>query len=137
VFETHIGDDWAFAEFIRLHRLSGGSKGSFMTPDHETLFHALVCTEGWRIEMLRHPEAERRATACLFVYTDDEGRYLYNSAYDPGLSEGSPGVVMLSASIEQSIADGSGRFDFLKGDEVYKFGLGAHERPLFRVTGRK
>jgi CelD/BcsL family acetyltransferase involved in cellulose biosynthesis len=135
VFEAHTGDDWAFAEFIRLHRLSGGSKGTFMTAEHEALFHALICTEGWRIEMLRHPESERRATACLFVYTDPEGRYLYNSAYDPALSEGSPGVVMLSASIEQSIADGCRRFDFLKGDEIYKFRLGAHERPLYRVAG--
>jgi CelD/BcsL family acetyltransferase involved in cellulose biosynthesis len=35
--------------------------------------------------------------------------------------------------IEQAIGEGIGRFDFLKGDEVYKFRLGAEERPLYRV----
>ena len=38
--------------------------------------------------------------------------------------------------IETAIEEGLPRFDFLKGDEVYKFRLGAEERPLFRLEAR-
>ena len=41
---------------------------------------------------------------------------------------------MLSHLIESAINQGKPVFDFLKGDETYKFRLGAEERPLFRVT---
>ena len=41
---------------------------------------------------------------------------------------------MLSHLIERAIEDGKQVFDFLKGDETYKFRLGATARPLYRVT---
>ena len=41
---------------------------------------------------------------------------------------------MLSHLIERSIDDGKKVFDFLKGDETYKFRLGAQPRPLFEVA---
>jgi CelD/BcsL family acetyltransferase involved in cellulose biosynthesis len=37
--------------------------------------------------------------------------------------------------IERSIADGLSRFDFLKGEEPYKYRLGAVERPLSIIEG--
>lgn len=132
-YESHHADGYAFEEFVRLHRRSTGSKGRFMTPEHEEFFRCLITTPGWRLDILRIPGSER-AAACLFVFVDDNGMYLYNSAYDPDLAEASPGVAILGAAIEQAIAEGLPRFDFLKGDEIYKFRLGATERPLFRVT---
>jgi CelD/BcsL family acetyltransferase involved in cellulose biosynthesis len=44
--------------------------------------------------------------------------------------------VLVSLLLERAIADRKTVFDFLKGDEEYKFRLGATARPLFRVTGR-
>lgn len=136
VHEVHDGHDWAIEEFFRLHRLSDGDKGSFMTTEHEQFFRRLAAQDGWRIDVLRVPGAER-ATACLFSYVDAEGVYLYNSAYDPGLRDASPGVAIVGSMIEQACREGLPRFDFLKGDEVYKFRLGAHERPLYEVTAQK
>jgi CelD/BcsL family acetyltransferase involved in cellulose biosynthesis len=132
-YESHHADGYAFDEFVRLHRRSTGSKGRFMTPEHEEFFRCLIATPGWRLDILRIPESER-AAACLFVFVDETGMYLYNSAYDPDLAEASPGVAILGAAIEQAITERLPRFDFLKGDEIYKFRLGASERPLFRVT---
>ena len=134
VLETHHGPGWAFDEFVRLHRSAPGAKGGFMTPDREEFFRSLAATPGWRIDLLRRGD---RALACSFAFSDQEGIYLYNGSYDPDWAEASPGVVLLTSLIEQSIVEGLRRFDFLKGDEEYKFRLGAEPRGLYRVRAVK
>ena len=47
----------------------------------------------------------------------------------------SPGVVLFSSMIETEIERGASVFDFLKGDEPYKFRHGAEPRQLFAITG--
>ena len=107
-----------------------------MTTAMERLFRDLIALPGWRVDLLRIPHAER-ASATVFGYADEDGYFLYNSAYDPGLAAASPGWVLLGSMIEQAIAEGRPRFDFLKGDEEYKFRLGAEARPLFEVRARR
>lgn len=130
IHETHRGPGWAFDEFLRLHRLAPGEKGEFMTAETEGFFRRLVAHRGWRVDLLR---LDGRAAACLFSYQADDGLYLYNSSYDPDLAEASPGVAMIGSMIEVAIGEGAKRFDFLKGDETYKFRLGAEARPLYRI----
>ncbi|HEX2153865.1 MAG TPA: GNAT family N-acetyltransferase [Acidimicrobiia bacterium] len=130
--ETHRGIGWGLDEFIRLHRMSAGGKGEFMTEERQDLFTSLALLEGWRVDLLRAPDDS--AAAAVFGYTDDTGYYLYNSAYDSALSDASPGVVLLGTMIERAIAEGFDRFDFLKGDEGYKFRLGARRRPLNEIV---
>src|SRR6185312_7118546 len=49
------------------------------------------------------------------------GRFLYfQSGFDPEFSSLSPGTVLLSAVMEDLIAGGVTRFEFLRGDERYK-----------------
>ena len=48
----------------------------------------------------------------------------------------SPGVVLFSAMIETEIERGAAVFDFLKGDEQYKFRHGAQPRQLYVIEGR-
>lgn len=129
-FESATGS--VVEEFIRLHRRSPGAKGVFMDEARATLFRRLIALDGWRIDMLRHP-GSGEMVAALFVYVDDDGYFLYNSAFDPELREASPGNVILTLAIEMAIGAGSSRFDFLKGEEEYKYRLGAHPRPLYRV----
>lgn len=133
IHEVYTGPGWALDEFFRLHRMSDGDKGEFMTPSREAFFRTLADQDGWRLDVLVVPET-KRATACLFSYVDDEGAYLYNSAYDPDLRDASPGVAIVGSMIEQACGEGLARVDFLKGDEVYKFRLGAEARPLFEVS---
>lgn len=132
VHEVHHEPDWAFAEFVRLHRLSDGDKGDFMTAAREAFFADLVQLEGWRLDVLRVPETDR-AAAALVSFSDAQGIYLYNSSYDPHLAEASPGIAIVGTLIEQAISEGLPRFDFLKGDETYKYRLGAESRPLYRL----
>lgn len=133
--ETHHGQGWAFAEFLRLHRLAQGGKGQFMTAEREALFSDLAELDGWRLDLLR--TGEETAAAAVFGYSDPSGYYLYNSCYDPAAAEASPGVVLLGSMIERAIAETRPRFDFLKGDEMYKFRLGADRRPLIEVVATR
>ena len=134
--EAHHTSGWAFEEFLRLHRLSDGEKGGFMTEPRQAFFSELIELDGWRVDLLRVPGSDR-AAATVFSYSNSDGMYLYNSAYDPDLAEGSPGIAMVEALISQTITEGLPRFDFLKGDEIYKFRLGAEPRSLMRVTSRR
>lgn len=133
--ETHHGPGWAFDEFVRLHRMADGAKGSFLHDRHLRLFTDLSLLDGWRLDVLRVDD--ETAAAIVFGYSDDTGYYLYNSAYDPNLSHGSPGVVLLGSMIETAIGEQLDRFDFLKGDETYKFRLGAQPRHLLEIVATR
>ncbi len=125
---TERGEGRGLEEFIRLHRLSEGRKGAFMTPPRERFFRRLASQPGWRVDLLTKGE---QATACLFAWSDEDTYYLYNSSYDPELAHASPGIVALAAIIERVMEEGIRHLDFLKGAEAYKSRLGAHPRPLF------
>ncbi len=133
VFET-LDDPSALEWFVRLHRSAGGEKGDFMDDSMAGYFGELLRLPGWRIDALLHPDGSQ-PTAMLFGFADEHGYYLYNSAYDPDLRDASPCNVVLSEAISVAIDAGLRRFDFLKGEEDYKFRLGARRRPLYRVVG--
>ena len=121
-------------EFFRLHRMSVGGKGRFMTDRMAAMFRGLLSGEGWRLDAL-YADGSSLAAAAI-GYSDGTGYYLYNSAFDPAFRHASPGVVLLSSLIQAAIEAGLEVFDFLKGDETYKFRLGARRRSLFVVEGR-
>ncbi len=118
-------------DFFRLHRSSEGRKGRFMTDLMEEMFTDLLRADGWRLDAL-YGENDLPA-AVVIGYSDADGYYLYNSAYDPDLRHVSPGVVLLTELISATIAEGGAVFDFLKGSEPYKFRMGARARPLHVV----
>jgi CelD/BcsL family acetyltransferase involved in cellulose biosynthesis len=121
-----------FAAFLAMHRGSAGSKATFMTARAEAFFLALLTDAGGSIDLL---SVDGRPVAAAFGFADQQAYYLYNSAYEPTLSEAAPGIVLIAAMIERSISDGLARFDFLKGDERYKYRLGAVQRPLSVLEG--
>ncbi len=125
-------DSAAFAAFLTMHRAAPGTKATFMTKRAEAFFLALLAEVGASIDLL---SVDGRPAAAAFGFADPQGYYLYNSAYDPAFAEAGPGFVLLAAMIERSILDGLARFDFLKGDERYKYRLGAVERPLSIIEG--
>ncbi len=120
------------AEFVALHRTSAGDKGSFMTDAMAEYFGDLMGLEGWGIDAILTPDGAIAAAG--FSFHGDDGYYLYNSAFDRSFWEASPGVVLIASLIEFAIEEGQMLFDFLKGDEPYKFRLGAAPRPLFEVS---
>jgi CelD/BcsL family acetyltransferase involved in cellulose biosynthesis len=122
----------AVSLFADLHRRSAGDKGAFMTPTMERFFLALHTDAGGVIDVL--VDGSGQAAAAVFSFEDEEATYLYNSAFEPEVGNLSPGNVVLSLLIETAIVRGRTIFDFLKGDETYKFRLGARPRPLFEIS---
>ncbi|NNF65538.1 MAG: GNAT family N-acetyltransferase [Acidimicrobiia bacterium] len=122
--------------FIDMHRRASGDKGSFMNEDMAGFFKALL-EDGDADLYLLYGSGHDAPVAGAFGWDGPSGYYLYNSAYDPEYQDVSPGVVMLASLIERAIDLGHERFDFLKGDETYKFRLGASERELFVIEGQR
>ena len=118
--------------FAEMHRRAHGDKATFMTERMADHFRTLEKEVGAVMDVLYGDE--ERPVAIAFAFEDPETSYLYNSAYEPDVAEASPGIVLVAGLIAAAIERGHTRFDFLKGDEIYKFRMGAHERPLYRLT---
>ena len=120
--------------FIEMHRGAEGHKGHFMKPEIATFFERVarsLMELGWlRLDLL---EIGGRPVASTFSFELGGTFYLYNSAYEPEVKRLSPGVVLVSNLIEDAIERGLKTFDFLRGQERYKYQLGAQEVPLNNV----
>jgi len=134
-------EDWhripsAVEEFIALHQLSSKDKEDFMTPEMQTFFRelaALAYAEGWL--KLAFLKLDDRMAASYFCFDYRNDILVYNSGYDPELAPGlSPGNVLISFCIEDAIRQGRNHFDFLRGEETYKFRLGAVATHVYQVT---
>ncbi|HCI85641.1 MAG TPA: hypothetical protein DHV68_02215 [Dehalococcoidia bacterium] len=128
----------AMPEFMRLHRMSTPDKNEFMTEDREQFFTKIaveLAREGiTRLTFLEF-EGQREATSLSFVCGGV--RYLYNSGYNPAQYKLSVGLINHALSIKSSIQDGSRIFDFMRGNEPYKYHLGAVDRQVFALTATR
>ena len=62
--------------------------------------------------------------------------WLYNSGYDPSYSFYSVGLLLKAQSIHWAIEQGKKKYDFLRGNERYKYDLGAKNLRLYRIEIR-
>jgi CelD/BcsL family acetyltransferase involved in cellulose biosynthesis len=129
------GDRGAILDrFFALHRLSRGQKADFMTPDVERFFRdvadALAPLGRLRLGVLR---AHGEDAAVLFAFAYRDTLALYNAAYDPALASLSIGIVSHAWAVREAIAEGFAVYDLLRGDEPYKYDLGATDRWLGRL----
>lgn len=74
---------------------------------------------GWlRLYLLRVAGVVR---AVLYVFHYGQRAYYYLGGFDPALARYSMGTVLTAHAIQQAIAEGCVVFDFLRGDEPYKY----------------
>jgi CelD/BcsL family acetyltransferase involved in cellulose biosynthesis len=59
--------------------------------------------------------------------------WVYNSGFDPQFRDYSPGWVMLGYLIQNAIENGKKVFDFMRGDETYKYRFGATDSFVLKV----
>jgi len=121
--------------FLDLHRKSKVGKARFMDATMEGFFREIVAAWAragalavWTLGLGGRPAA---AVLCL-EYGDTVG--LYNSGFDPEARALAPGVVLIARTIEDAIARGFRRYDFLRGEEPYKYGFGARPTDVLRIT---
>jgi len=119
----------AMDDFIGLFRQNRPEKAAFMSNQMEAYFRRLAeYVPEMRIGLLDVDDAPAAAVLCC-----DHGgtRYLYNSGYKANLGHLSVGLLCKIFSIRESIARGLKRYDFLKGDEMYKRQLGGGPVPIY------
>jgi CelD/BcsL family acetyltransferase involved in cellulose biosynthesis len=78
----------------------------------------------------------RRIAAGILV-TDGDRLMFYNAGSDPDARELSPGVILAGRCIQLAIEHGMRRFDFLRGNEPYKYEWGAADEPIQRLLVRR
>ena len=125
--------------FIHLHRLSKDEKESFMTPEMEAFFREAIRVmhqAGWLYLAFIEINGAKAAAMLGFIY---DGRLLvYNSGYDPAsYAELSPGIVLTARIIEDAIQRGLRVFDFLQGNEIYKYRFGAQDTAVYSTVVRR
>jgi len=123
----------AMQDVFRLMRFDE-EKRIFLTPAMEALFEKLAewaFNEG--ILNLVFLEIAGQRSACNLSFDYDNQIWLYNSGISAEHQELSPGWVILGNLIQWSTNQGKKRFDFMRGDEEYKYRFGAENRQLFRL----
>jgi CelD/BcsL family acetyltransferase involved in cellulose biosynthesis len=109
-------------DFLALHRRSRVGKERFMDVRMEAFFRratsALAEDGVVRLWFLDTPDGPL-ASFITLEWDDTVG--LYNSGFHPDAAALSPGVVLLAHVVQDAIARGKRRFDFLRGEERYKY----------------
>lgn len=125
----------AVVDFAALHRKSSPDKGEFMTKAMEGFFLE-VCRRlfptGWLQLQFLEVEGVRAAAMLNFLY--DNKVLVYNSGFDPEkYGHFSPGIILNAHSIQDAIAAKRSTFDFLRGDEEYKYRFGAKNTNVYEL----
>jgi len=121
-------------EFLRLMALSNDQKRDFLSEKMQQYFQDIF-SNFWPKKILSlcflKLKGENIASVLLFHFKDEV--LLYNSGFDTTFASLSPGLLLKAYVIKEAIEKGKKRFDFLRGEERYKYDLGAKERKLYRV----
>ena len=121
--------------FLRLMELSGDEKARFLTGDRRALLAAMseaaARAGALRLCFLRIGGVR---TSAIMSFVAGHRWLLYNSGYDPAYRPQSVGLLLKAWSIRYAIESGLREFDFLRGNEAYKYDLGGRDRKLYRYV---
>jgi CelD/BcsL family acetyltransferase involved in cellulose biosynthesis len=110
-------------------------KAAFLTPAMRAHMRATMrCAfeEGCLQLAFLNIDGQRAAGYLNFHYLDR--LWIYNSGLDRSFSEYSPGWVLLGELLQWANQNGVREFDFMRGDEEYKYRFGAVDRFVMRAT---
>ncbi len=114
-----------FGELVQLHRLRFGNQrkhSSFLALDVQA-FHADALTRLAAEDLARLfvLQVGGRTVAALYGFSSGKTFSFFQSGMDPAWAKLSVGLVLMGCSIREAIRSGHDHFDFLRGDEAYKF----------------
>jgi CelD/BcsL family acetyltransferase involved in cellulose biosynthesis len=126
--------------FLRLMAASTPDKAKFLQdPFNVEFFRRMVpaiAERGWLQLALLTVSGQAAAGYLNFDY--ENGIMVYNSGLDPEAhGHLSPGIVLLARLIEYAIACKRECFDFLRGDEPYKYDMGGQDTQVYRMEIRR
>jgi CelD/BcsL family acetyltransferase involved in cellulose biosynthesis len=108
----------------------GGSDGLHtreLISFHEE-FSRVALDRGWLRLFVLHVEG--KPAAAVYGFLRNGKFYFYQSGFDPAFRNSSVGLVALALTIRHAIADKASEFDFLHGNEEYKFRWARNSRDL-------
>lgn len=121
-------------DLFRLMTVSDSNKERFLTPGILAFFKDLTETFGRKDWLrMRALAADKQTVGMILAFALRERIYLYNMGFDPEYRSISPGIMTIALDIQSAINEGYDYYDFLRGDEDYKYRLGAKERYTMRI----
>lgn len=125
-------------EFLRLHTISRQDKAEFMSGAMPAFFRRMAMAMAGagllRLFMLR---VDGKAAATVLCFDAGTSLYMYNSGYDPEFSSYAVGLLSKALVLKWAIEQGKETLDFLRGNESYKYDLGAKDRKIYRLVVRR
>jgi CelD/BcsL family acetyltransferase involved in cellulose biosynthesis len=124
-------------EFLDLMRASQPAKAEFLAVERNRQFLARIlyvtARAGWlRLSFLRC-DGDLAAAYADFIYGDHV--QVYNSGLNPNVAPHlSLGNVLLAYNIQNAIERGIQVFNFLRGNEAYKYRLGAVDTRIYKLV---
>jgi len=127
--------DTAVTDFLALLQQSTYEKREWLTDGRRALFYdtARAAQKAGTLQLL-FLEVRGKKAAGLFNFDYNDRIWVYNSGLDPALFGAlSLGVVITAKAIEYAIENGRSTFDFLRGNETYKYRFGAQDTTIYQL----
>ena len=116
----------ALPHFLDLMAASRGDKAEFLTAQLAAFFQGLAASmSAAGLLRLYFFHVDDKRVAAVLCFLADSELQMYNSGYDPDYRELSVGLASKVFIVRDAIERGLQRVNFLRGDEAYKFQLGA------------
>lgn len=109
----------------RRRRLPGVFSSGRVREFHHDAAAGLLARGHLRLHVLRR---QGRVQAALYCFTCRERGYYYAGGFDHQVAHLSPGTALTGFALEDAVRAGAAAFDFLRGDEPYKYAWGATNR---------
>ena len=128
----------ALDDLFRLHGQrwrARGQTGVLATPKRQK-FHRAVCSAFLKKDWLRlwTLRCDEKPVCVLLNYFYGGRYYFFIGGFDPNYSRWSVGVCLFSKVFARAIEEGATEFDFLKGEEEYKYRYGATNRDYKTIS---
>lgn len=123
----------ALDSFVSLMGKSSEAKSDFLTPERrsflETLTRTMADAESLQLAFL---DVGGKPVSATMSFLEGDRLLLYNSGYDPEYRHLSVGLLLKAYGLRGAIEQGLREYDFLRGNEPYKYDLGGNDRVLYR-----
>ena len=129
--ETLTAETQAFIDMMA----QDPSKKTFLTDAMVKHIHKtaqVMLDKGWLHLAFFTLDGNKAAGNFSFIYNNR--LWLYNSAWEWDYREASPGWVLLTHLLQWATENGIEEFDFMRGDEAYKYKFGGQDRFIYRVV---
>ncbi|MGC8634156.1 MAG: GNAT family N-acetyltransferase [Candidatus Limnocylindrales bacterium] len=138
VFDEVTDPATAVDDLIAIHQARWGDQGLFPQTEGGARSRRFIR----RLAAIEGPDGTLRigrlqvGGRCIFMcvgFHAGDAVYYYNAGSDPGARALSPGVIGVAAYLRHGLERGYRVFDFLRGNEPYKYTWGAQDQPIYRL----